>query len=252
MSVNNFGSVDVVIPVHGKSQTLKKTLSVITRTLSDESGYRFRFLIVLDGPDEQCRRHVLDLQDTRVVLIELATNHGKGFALREACSDLKGQLTIFMDADLDIDPAAALWGIKVYEKQEDASLACVYGSKFHRESEVIYPLSRRFFSAIFRKFVKLLLRIDVEDTQTGLKVFDSARLRDVISDCRERRFLFDVELLTLLGWRGGTFSPMPVRVDFVYDSTIKIRDVLVMAFDLVRLAVRMRLRHQSVIEVAVE
>lgn len=238
-------SVDVFMPVYGKAETIRPTLERVTQTLSPDGGCSFRFVIVLDGPDETCRRVIREFPDPRVSLIELTENRGKGAALRAACTDLRGSLTVFMDADLDIDPSAALDGISVLTNGNSKSLACVYGSKLHPESRVIYPFRRRMLSSMFRRYVRLLLKLDVEDTQTGIKVFRTDHLSQVIDKCAEQRFLFDVELLTLLAWNGGTFAPTPVKIDYAFNSSIKIRDIMMMGIDTLRLAARMRIRRKQ-------
>jgi dolichol-phosphate mannosyltransferase len=238
-------SVDVLMPVHGKAETIRPTLERVTQTLGPNGRCSFRFVIVLDGPDEACRREIREFPDPRISLIELSENRGKGAALRAACSDLQGSLTVFMDADLDIDPSAALDGISVLTNGNSKSLACVYGSKLHPESQVIYPFRRRMLSSIFRRYVRVLLKLDVEDTQTGIKVFRTDHLLQVIDKCAEQRFLFDVELLTLLAWNGRTFAPTPVKIDYAFNSSIKIRDIIIMGIDALQLAYRMRIQRKQ-------
>ena len=233
------------MPVFGKSETIRPTLERVTRTLSSNQGYEYRFVIILDGPDEVCKRQILEFPDPRVSIIELTENCGKGAALRAGCDDLRGSLAVFMDADLDIDPSAALDGIFALTNGNSKSLACVYGSKLHPESRVIYPFRRRMLSSMFRRYVRLLLKLDVEDTQTGIKVFRTDHLSQVIDKCAEQRFLFDVELLTLLAWNGGTFAPTPVKIDYAFNSSIKIRDVMMMGIDTLRLAARMRVQRKQ-------
>lgn len=233
------------MPVFGKSETIRPTLERVTRTLSSNQGYVYRFVIILDGPDEVCKRQILEFPDPRVSIIELTENCGKGAALRAGCDDLRGSLTVFLDADLDIDPSAALDGILALTNGNSKSLACVYGSKLHPESRVIYPFRRRMLSSMFRRYVRLLLKLDVEDTQTGIKVFRTDHLSQVIDKCAEQRFLFDVELLTLLAWNGGTFAPTPVKIDYAFNSSIKIRDIMMMGIDTLRLAARMRIQRKQ-------
>lgn len=237
-------AIDVFMPVYGKSETIGQTLERVTQTLSPNWGFDFRFVLVLDGPDDACKRQIQEFSDSRVSLIELSENCGKGAALRAACSDLRGSMTVFIDADLDIDPSAALDGIHALTNGNLKSLACVYGSKLHPESRVIYPFRRRMLSSMFRRYVRFLLKLDVEDTQTGIKVFRTEYLSQVIDKCAEQRFLFDVELLTLLAWNGGTFAPTPVKIDYAFNSSIKIRDIMMMGIDTLRLAIRMRIQRK--------
>jgi glycosyltransferase involved in cell wall biosynthesis len=240
MGQNETNYVDVFLPVYAKADTIRQTLEKVTTTLRDDSQNEFRFVLVLDGPDETTKRQITAFPDRRVTLLELPANQGKGAALRKACHDLRADLTVFMDADLDIDPSCVLRGIREFKDRQDTSLACAYGSKIHHQSIVNYPPLRRILSEIFRRLIRLALSLDVEDTQTGVKVFRSSRLSEVVGSCKEKRFLFDVELLTLLTWRGGSFVSIPIKLDYAFNSSIRIRDVLRMGIDTSRLLVRMQ------------
>lgn len=226
--------------MHAKADTIRQTLEKVTTTLRDDAQYEFRFVLVLDGPDEATKLQIIAFPDRRVTLLELPSNQGKGAALREACQDLRADLTVFMDADLDIDPSCVLRGIREFKDRQNTSLACAYGSKIHHQSIVNYPLLRRVLSKSFRQLIRYTLSLDVEDTQTGIKVFRTSRLSEVIGSCKEKRFLFDVELLTLLTWRGGSFVSIPIKLDYAFNSSIRIRDVLKMGIDTSRLLVRMK------------
>lgn len=248
MTQSIFASIDVLMPVFGKAGTISTTLERVVRTFGEDGRHSFRFVVILDGPDELCKEQIRTISDTRITLIELPMNSGKGAALRAGCRDLKGDFAVFMDADLDIDPSAALDGITTMESNGSSTLACVYGSKLHPNSTVVYPFRRRFLSLMFRRLVRLLLKLDVEDTQTGVKVFRTSHLSKVINHCSEQRFLFDVELLTLLAWSGGAFMSTPVRIDYAFNSSIGLKDIAVMGADTIRLAIRMRMRRKEIME----
>lgn len=248
MAQNVSATIDVLMPVFGKAGTIRPTLERVIRTFDEDGRHSFRFVVILDGPDESCKEQIQTISDRRISLIELPMNSGKGAALRAACSDLKGDFAVFMDADLDIDPSAALDGLTIMEGNGSSTLACVYGSKVHPNSTVIYPLRRRILSSMFRRYVRFLLKLDVEDTQTGIKVLRTSYLSKVIDRCSERRFLFDVELLTLMAWSGGSFVSTPVKIDYAFDSSIGLKDIAVMGADTMRLAIRMRTRRKKLME----
>jgi hypothetical protein len=116
----------------------------------------------------------------------------------------------------------------------------VVGSKRHPLSEVHYPALRRVYSRIFQFLVRTLFRVDVTDTQTGIKVFRREMLADVLPLLVETGFVFDLELLAVArrrGWR--RVIEAPVRVEHRFHSTISSRSVFRMLRDTCVLALRM-------------
>ena len=67
--------------------------------------------------------------------------------------------------------------------------------------------------------VRLLLKVEVSDTQVGFKVFKRRVLEDVFSRILVKRFAFDAELLTVAQMRGYSISEVPVEVN--HDGRVK-------------------------------
>jgi hypothetical protein len=97
------------------------------------------------------------------------------------------------------------------------------GSKVHPKSNVEYPLSRRVISSVYKKFVKIGFSLDLNDTQTGLKVFRSEAIDKVLPTLKCNGFEFDLELLCKLARNGFLFIEIPVDLDYKFKSTVNIR-----------------------------
>jgi glycosyltransferase involved in cell wall biosynthesis len=123
-----------------------------------------------------------------------------------------------MDADGDIDPRAIRPSLALMELYEPD---IVLGSKRHPLSEVSYPTLRRLLSWTYHKLCRLLFRVNVRDTQTGLKLIRRDVLATVLPRMLEKRYAFDLELLVVarrLGFR--RVLEAPVRIDYRFSSQV--------------------------------
>ena len=159
--------------------------------------------------------------------MQFETNHGKGAALRSGIQISEARFVAFIDADLDIHPDAIRVGLDVL--LTNIMLVGAYGSKIHPKSDVTYPTGRRIMSFVFRLFLRVVLQLNITDSQTGLKVFRSAELKEVLNETREDGYLFDLEVMMLLSRRKYPLIPIPITLDYQFNSSIKVSTALKIA-----------------------
>jgi len=144
---------------------------------------------------------------------------GKGHALRVGFGQARGTYVAFIDADGDIDPGSLR---PLVELMDRFAPDIVLASKRHPLSEVNYPPLRRLLSWGYHRLGRLLFRIDVADTQTGLKLFHRDVLEAVLPRMLEKRFAFDLELLVVARRHGfDRVLEAPVKIDYRFSSTIR-------------------------------
>ncbi|MGH9894170.1 MAG: glycosyltransferase, partial [bacterium] len=79
-------------------------------------------------------------------------------------------------------------------------------------------------SWIYHKVCRLLFRVNVKDTQTGLKLIRRDVLAAVLPRMLEKRYAFDLELLVVARQLGYTRAfEAPVRLDFQFQSQVGVR-----------------------------
>ena len=94
------------------------------------------------------------------------------------------------------------------------------GSKRHPESHVHYPRSRRVGSWLYQQLVRLLFRLDVRDTQVGLKVFRREVAEEVLPLLLVKQFAFDLEFLAVARALGyGRIREQPVRLEYRFTGS---------------------------------
>ena len=116
-----------------------------------------------------------------------------------------------VDADLDLDPVSIPTYLEVARRER---LDFAIGSKRHPDSVVHYPRSRRIASWWYQQLNRVLFRLDVRDTQVGLKVFSRRVVEEVMPLLLVKRFAFDLELLAVAKALGyGRVRELPVRLE---------------------------------------
>jgi glycosyltransferase involved in cell wall biosynthesis/O-antigen/teichoic acid export membrane protein len=219
--------LSVVLPCHNAAAGLQHTLEDLTRELEPVDS--FEIIVVSDGSTDETVVIAEEFPHDEIRVLKYPDRGGKGHALQIGLTEARGRYVAFVDADGDIGPEAIgpfLTIMKLYEPD------VVLGSKRHPLSEVHYPLGRRLMSWGYHKLTRLLFRVNVRDTQTGLKLVRREVLSAVLPRLYEKRYAFDLELLVVarnLGY--SRFFEAPVRVDYKFSSQIGTGSVLRIALD---------------------
>ena len=149
-------------------------------------------IVVSDGSTDATVSIAGEFEGNGVRTLQYPLRSGKGQALRIGLSEARGRYIAFLDADGDIGgglrPFLAL--MSLYEPD------IVLGSKRHPLSEVHYPAQAPSQLDV-PPLAQLLFRVNVRDTQTGLKVIRRDVLAAVLPRMLEKRYAFDLELLVV-------------------------------------------------------
>ena len=136
--------ISVVIPAFDEAERIARTLRETDAAMA-AFGAPYEILLVddgsVDGTIERAQQSAVGLDHVR--LVRLDRNAGKGWALVRGAQLARGELVLFMDADLDVHPRqlAILHDALVSDGAD-----VVIGSKLHRGSRIAYPWRRRILS----------------------------------------------------------------------------------------------------------
>jgi glycosyltransferase involved in cell wall biosynthesis len=214
-------AVSVVVPAYQEAASIVPSLTRLAAVM-DASGRPYEIVVVSDGSTDGTadKARALDLPHTTV--LEYFPNRGKGFALRYGFEHSSNPLVAFIDGDLDLDPAV-LPGFLARIDDDEADV--VVGSKVHPQSDVVYPLIRRVASRSFRLATRVMLGLDLGDTQTGVKAMRRSVVAPVMDGLTVTGFAFDLELMCWLQERGARIQEAPVVLDFEFSSSIRASSV---------------------------
>jgi len=232
----------VVVPYYNPGKLLVPTIERLLSVL-DASGATYEVIAVSDGSTDGSDRELDESLPGRPQLtnVVLAQNQGKGAALRVGLAKGHGRYLGFIDADGDLDP------ILLDSFQTMVGLYSpdiILGSKRHPLSEVEYPFLRRVYSWGYQQVVRIGFRLNIRDTQTGIKLIRRDVLSAVLPRMVEKRFAFDLELFVIarrLGYK--RFLEAPIRLRHQFTSTVSWRSVYRSLLDTMAIWYRLRILH---------
>jgi glycosyltransferase involved in cell wall biosynthesis len=189
----------VVMPVYNEVRLLARAVERVMRTPPPGDG-RVRRVIVLvdDGSTDGTREVVKELGTREGVVVKLhERNQGKGAALRTgfgvALSDVKADLVIVQDADMEYDPAdhdAVLRPIL------DGRADAVIGSRFLGQTHRVLYFWHYQANRLITLFSNMLTNLNLSDIECCFKAFTRAALEPIRIE--EDRFGVEPELVAKL------------------------------------------------------
>jgi glycosyltransferase involved in cell wall biosynthesis len=211
--------LSAILPVYNGGEEIVDNVGVIRRALADGlPGEPIEVIVVSDGSIDETAEQLLAARgDAGFRVIHYDRNLGKGYAVKTGALASHGEWVALIDADLDLDPSAVPSFLELARRER---LDFAIGSKRHPDSVVHYPRSRRIASWCYQQLNRVLFRLDVRDTQVGLKVFHRRVVDDVLPLLLVKQFAFDVELLavaTALGY--GRIEERPVRLEYRFTGS---------------------------------
>jgi glycosyltransferase involved in cell wall biosynthesis len=139
----------------------------------------FEVIVVNDCSKDRTAEIVREiaLADPRVRLLQHDVNRGKTAALKTGFAEVRGEIVIVQDADLEYDPSEIP---EVIQPILDGNADVVYGSRFlvRKASRVLY-----FYHFLANKALtftsNLFTNINLTDVETGYKAFRSVIMREM-------------------------------------------------------------------------
>ena len=235
-------SLAVVMPVYNEGEQIYNNLlqasKIVGRFAKD-----YEIIAVNDGSTDnsldEIRRAMKVDDHIRVVYYD--TNHGKGYAVKLGMMTSAKELTAFCDSDLELTPKM----LKSYARAlRESGADIVIGSKMHKNSKIEYPFIRKVMSYGYYMYLKLLFRMNLKDTQTGIKLYKTACIKEVLQHVETEGFSFDIEVLAFAQSLGYRIIEMPVVLSFSRKagnrSKIKISSIFNMISDTLKIRQRVR------------
>ncbi|HTV74558.1 MAG TPA: glycosyltransferase [Candidatus Acidoferrales bacterium] len=234
--------ISVVMPAYNEARHIVRNLLETVDTLQ-ASGHDFEVIVVDDGSPDKTYLEAAKLLSSHpevVRVVHYQVNQGKGNALMCGSWFARGEIVVFLDADMDLHPSQLAGFFDLLEREK---VDAVIGSKRHRLSKVDYPFSRRCISFVYYSLIRLLFGLPVKDTQTGIKVFRREVLDRVFPRVLAKRFAFDIEVLANAHRMGYKIIDAPVQLEFRRGTfgRIRAKDITNITLDTLAIFYRMHI-----------
>jgi dolichol-phosphate mannosyltransferase len=203
--------LSIIVPVFNEASQIIQNLELL---LSEVEDYfpQFEVIVVSDGSTDETNSKILSFAHPGLKPILFEKNGGKGNAVRSGFQRATGDYILFIDGGMEIHPKEIRIFMGLMELYE---CDMVIGSKRHPQSRVHYPWYRRLLSSLFQMMVRRLFRVNVTDTQVGIKLFKSEVVKAILPHLEINRYGFDLELLSLAQLAGfNRILEAPIRLDY--------------------------------------
>lgn len=159
-----FKNISLVIPLYNEEESLNLLAAEIRKSLS-KLNVNYEVMLVDDGSTDHSLNVIKEIcrTDKRFRYISFRKNYGKSAALQIGFKNVKGDVVITMDADLQDDPGE----IPNLLKKLEEGYGLVSGWKKKRYDPIIKRFSSRFFNFVTR----VLSGVNIHDFNCGLKAY---------------------------------------------------------------------------------
>jgi len=226
-----------VVPAYNEEEFIEDTLGALDDLIKDKLLH-YEIVVVDDGSVDKtfAKATKYSKRNGHVKVLSYPANVGKGFAIKTGFMQSSGDVVVFADSDMEID----LRTISGYINALD-NCDIVIASKWHPDSVVEMPLSRKIMSHGFNALVRLFTGVRIRDTQVGLKAMKKSSFENIFPRLAVKRYAFDVELMTVANLYGLSIVEMPTQIKL--EESFNLKDLLRMFVDLLGIAYRLRVIH---------
>lgn len=184
--------VSVVLACYNEAEHLEESFLEIREVLQ-ELNRPVEVIFVDDVSRDRTREILASIaekttgMDVRVILHE--TNQGRGATVTDGFRAARGELTGYLDVDLEVHARYIPSLVKALDRGADvATVRRIYAFQLRH-------LDRYFMSRGYSFLVGKLLGVGLHDTETGFKFFRREKLLPVLDAIRDGRWFWDTEFM---------------------------------------------------------
>jgi glycosyltransferase involved in cell wall biosynthesis len=150
-------------------------------------------------------------------VIQHEKNQGRGAAVTDGFRAARGEITGFLDVDLEVHARYIPSLVRAIEQGADvATVRRIYAFQ-------LGSLDRYLMSRSYSWLVRLLLGVPLQDTETGYKFFRRARLLPVLEEAKDPGWFWDTEFMVRAHRRGLRLVEIPGAYVRRRDKTSTVR-----------------------------
>jgi glycosyltransferase involved in cell wall biosynthesis len=187
--------VSIIIPCYNEERHLLQNVQEIVTVMKD-TKYSFELIFVDDCSKDNTREKILEAvklfpENSRYLFNE--TNTGRGGTFMNGVMIGKGEYVGFLDIDLEISPIF----IEPILHQLDHGIDVATLERYYNISYNPKFIIRLIMSKTYKMIVRMLLRTNLRDTETGFKFFRKASLLAIAGKVKNKKWFWDTEVMTV-------------------------------------------------------
>lgn len=185
-------NLSIIVPVFNFENQIEKNLSILIKTI-EKFENQYEVILVDDGSvDNTCTRITNFIKYKKnIKLLTNRENQGKGFSVRQGFLKSIGKIKLFIDCDIPYLERIQEMYFEVLKNDYD--LCIIQRSSHINDYDNLNYIFRRLISHSFNLFIKIFFVNNINDTQSGLKVFKGDI--EILDKFILNKFLFDIEIL---------------------------------------------------------
>jgi glycosyltransferase involved in cell wall biosynthesis len=235
--------LSLVLACYNEAEHLRASFAEIRETL-ERSGWPFEVLFVDDVSRDGTREILKEIVaahphlDLRVILHD--TNRGRGATVTDGFRAARGEITGFLDVDLEVHCRYVPSLVRAIEGGADVAIVRrIYALQ-------LGSLDRYFMSRGYSFLVRRLLGVPFRDTETGFKFFRRATVLPLLDEIEDAGWFWDTEFMVRAARRGLRVAEIPGAYIRREDKTSTVRGLRDSArYFLALLRFRRRLRREA-------
>ena len=232
--------VSIIIPFFNEEKRVKRTIDTIKKFFRKKKSIRVEIIFVNDGSSDNTQVILesylkeLLLKNHSIKFYKLASNQGKGYAIKHGVEKSQYNWILMCDFDMSTKPdQLILWTRNGFIGNINSAY---FGSRTHSNSKTQKKYHRLIFGKVFAILINLLFAINIKDTQCGFKLFHKSYALNIFKKLKSYHFVFDIDLILLLRNKKILIKELPVTWIHMPNGKLNIfRDAPIMIYDLFRL-----------------
>lgn len=238
--------LSLIIACYNEESILEQRIKQIFEVL-DDSRFNYEVIFVDDNSEDNTRVIIDSIisryPDKKLIKVFHEKNMGRGATVADGIMASRGSIVGFID--IDLSTSARYIPALVVEIEKGADIATAL--RVYKLCWIAIP--RWIISKSYRFLVKLMLRLDLGDTETGCKFFRRERILPVLYEIHDRYWFWDTEIMARAYIKGLRIVHLPTifirkglysRVKIIRDSFQHLNKLIRLKIELDRIKKRTR------------
>lgn len=231
-------NLTVIIPMHNEESRAKACLKGV-QAACEKLTHSYEIILAEDGSKDKTYEVIKSAAkgNKHITIMHSAEKLGRGRALTRALRKAKGNVSVYMDADL----ASSLTHLRQLVDSIKHGATIATGSRLMPGARTRRGLKREVASRGFNFLVRKLLGSRLHDHQCGFKAFNTGKILPLLTEVGDTHWFWDTEILVRAQRKGMRVDEIPVEWEEGRGTTVRFKnDVLYMGRKILDLRVKIK------------